>query len=319
MPTIKDVALKAGVTVTTVSRVMNNRGYLSAKTKEKVRQAMQELDYHPSEVARSLAQKQTTLLGVIVPSLLHPYYSEVINALEYHASILGLKLLVCNAQRNAQKEAEYIDMLKANKVAGIILCTQSRNAVSSLVNLPVVTLERSISPSVPAVLCDNEMGGRLAAEHLLSQGCKHLVMIHGGRSSEERVQGFTQRCEKASVSFHVVQASKRQFNQLDYADLINTLFTDNPAIDGVFASSDVIAAQVIQICHKRGLCIPTEVKVIGFDDVDLARLLSPALSTIHQPIEELCAQAIQTIVGWESTERQSRIVLPVSLIQRSST
>ena len=319
MPTIKDVALKAGVTVTTVSRVMNNRGYLSEKTKEKVRQAMQELDYHPSEVARSLAQKQTTLLGVIVPSLLHPYYSEVINALEYHASILGLKLLVCNAQRNAQKEAEYIDMLKANKVAGIILCTQSRNAVSSLVNLPVVTLERSISPSVPAVLCDNEMGGRLAAEHLLSRGCKHLVMINGGRSSEERVQGFTQKCKKASVSFHVVQASKRQFNQLDYADLINTLFTDNPAIDGVFASSDVIAAQVIQICHKRGLCVPTEVKVIGFDDVDLARLLSPALSTIHQPIEELCAQAIQTIVGWESTERQSRIVLPVSLVQRSST
>ena len=117
----------------------------------------------------------------------------------------------------------------------------------------------------------------------------------------------------------MVQASKRQFNQLDYADLINTLFTDNPAIDGVFASSDVIAAQVIQICHKRGLCVPTEVKVIGFDDVDLARLLSPALSTIHQPIEELCAQAIQTIVGWESTERQSRIVLPVSLVQRSST
>ncbi|MDC7230231.1 MAG: LacI family DNA-binding transcriptional regulator [Sphaerochaetaceae bacterium] len=319
MPTIKDVALKAGVTVTTVSRVMNNRGYLSEKTKEKVRQAMQELDYHPSEVARSLAQKQTTLLGVIVPSLLHPYYSEVINALEYHASILGLKLLVCNAQRNAQKEAEYIDMLKANKVAGIILCTQSRNAVRSLVNLPVVTLERSISPSVPAVLCDNEMGGRLAAEHLLSQGCKHLVMINGGRSSEERVQGFRQRCEEASVSFQVVQASKRQFNQLDYADLINTLFTDNPAIDGVFASSDVIAAQVIQICHKRGLCIPKEVKVIGFDDVDLARLLSPALSTIHQPIEELCAQAIQTIVGWESTEQQSRIVLPVSLVQRSST
>ncbi|MGH0052477.1 MAG: LacI family DNA-binding transcriptional regulator, partial [Sphaerochaetaceae bacterium] len=94
MATIKDVALKAGVTVTTVSRVLNNRGYLSDKTKEKVRLAMQELDYHPSEIARSLAQRQTTLLGVIVPSLLHPYYSECINALEKHASLLGLKLLV---------------------------------------------------------------------------------------------------------------------------------------------------------------------------------------------------------------------------------
>jgi LacI family sucrose operon transcriptional repressor len=319
MATIKDVALKAGVTVTTVSRVMNNRGYLSEKTKEKVHQAMEALDYHPSEVARSLAQKQTTLLGVIVPSLLHPYYNEVINALENHASLLGLKLLVCNAQRNAQKEAEYIDMLKANKVAGIILCTQSRNSVRSLINLPVVTLERSISPSVPAVLCDNEMGGRIAAEHLLSRGCKNLVMIQGGRSSEERVQGFTRTCEEDSVSFHVAHASKRQFHQLDYADLINTLFTDSPAIDGVFASSDVIAAQVIQICHKRGLCVPEDVKVIGFDDVDLARLLSPALSTIHQPIEELCAHAIQTIVRWEDTEKQSRTILPVHLVQRSST
>ncbi len=280
---------------------------------------MQKLDYHPNEVARSLAQRQTTLLGVIVPSLMHPYYSEVINALEKYASLIGLKLLVCNAQRNADKEGEYIDMLKANKVAGIILCTQSRSSVSSLVNLPVVTLERSISPSVPAILCDNEMGGRLAAEHLLDRGCKNLVMIHGGRSSEERVTGFTKVCESRGIPYRVVQASKRQFNHLDYADLIDTLFTDNPASDGVFASSDVIAAQVIQICHKRGLCVPEDVKVIGFDDVELARLLSPALSTIHQPIDALAELAIQIITTWEKAPPRNRTILPVSLIQRSST
>ncbi len=318
MATIKDVAELSGVTVTTVSRVLNNRGYLSEKTKKKVSEAIIALDYHPNEMARSLAQKQTSLLGVIVPSLLHPYYSECINALEKHASSHGLKLLVCNAQRSPQKEAEYIDMLKANKVAGLVLCTNSRSSVRLLANLPVVTLERSISSNVPAIVCDNTQGGQLAARHLIAQKCTNLVMISGNRSTEERANGFAKMCEQVHIPYKILKTNQSQFNHLDYTDLIQEIFTD-PAVDGVFASSDVIATQVIQACHKKGLSIPEDMKIVGFDDVELSRMVSPRLTTIHQPIEELCKEAVQTIIDWDKERGKEQIILPVRLVQREST
>ena len=316
MATIKDVAQKAGVAVTTVSRVLNNRGYLSEKTKEKVAKAMQELDYQPNEVARSLFQKQTSFIGVIVPSLLHPYYSECIHYLEQYATLHNLKLLVCNAQRNREKELEYIEMLKANQVAGIILATHSHTLVSQLTKLPVVTLERSISSSIPAVLIDNNSGGRLATEHLISRGCKNLAMISGRRSSEERAKAFSACCEKEGIPYRIYTSSTGQFNQLSYQNLITSLLTQKKAVDGIFASSDVIAAQVIQACHTKGLKVGSDIKLVGFDDIQLASMLSPALTTVHQPIEELCDTAIQTLLN---PSAPPKTILPVSLVIRQSS
>jgi LacI family sucrose operon transcriptional repressor len=315
MATIKDVAQKAGVTVTTVSRVMNNRGYLSEKTKQKVALAMQELDYHPNEIARSLFQKQTSFIGVIVPSLLHPYYCECINYLEQYAALNNLKLLVCNAQRNVQKELEYIEMLKANQVSGIILATHSHTLVSQLQKLPVVTLEQSISNNIPAILIDNYKGGTLATEHLIASGCKILAMISSSRSNEERAKAFVNCCEKANVPYRVYSSSPGQFNQLSYHNLINTILDQNPAVEGIFASSDIIAAQVIQASAQKGRIVGKDLKLVGFDDIQLAGMLSPSLTTIHQPIKELCEAAIQALL---SPPLQKKTVFDVSLVKRQS-
>ena len=112
MPTIKDVAERAGVTVTTVSRVLNNRGYISEQTRQKVKAAMEELNYQPNEIARSLTRKRSMMLGMIIPTIAHPFFSEMANAIENYASSIGYKLLICNSRMEQTKEKEYIDMLK---------------------------------------------------------------------------------------------------------------------------------------------------------------------------------------------------------------
>ncbi|MGI0530583.1 LacI family DNA-binding transcriptional regulator [Treponema socranskii] len=324
MATIKDVAERAGITVTTVSRVLNNRGYISAQTREKVYRVMSELDYRPNEIARALVQKQTKLIGAIVPSLLHPFFSACINYLEKYAFSNGFKLLVCNSQQNSEKESDYIDMLKSNKVSGIILCTRSGKIASRLDQFPVVTIERSISDSIPAVLCDNYRGGVYAAELLLEQGCKRPAIFSGipriKLPADRRAKAFEDTCRKSGVVPVVIATSEEQFNDFDYHKAINKMFDADSLFDGIFATSDIIAAQLLQACTARNISVPKDMKIIGFDDIDIACLTNPPLTTVHQPIEDMCRCAVEIIIKKMKGETvPPRTVFPVTLIRRAST
>lgn len=180
MATLKDVAAKAGVTVTTVSRMLNNRGYISQQTREKVLAAMKELDYHPNELARSLTKRHTNIIGIIVPSVAHPFFSQAVNELEMAASASGYKTLLCNSFHQAYKEMEYLDMLRAHKVAGVVLCSRTQDIGGHLESgLPIVTFERSDAGNVSSVSCDNFQGGVLATEHLIARGCRCLLHFSG--------------------------------------------------------------------------------------------------------------------------------------------
>ncbi|MEA5105936.1 MAG: LacI family DNA-binding transcriptional regulator [Sphaerochaeta associata] len=324
MATIKDVAEKAGITVTTVSRVLNNRGYISAKTREKVYRVMQELDYQPNEIARALAHKQTKFIGAIVPAIMHPFFSACLNYIEKYASLYGFKLLVCNSERNSEKEIDYIEMLKSNKVSGIILCTRSGNAVKRLEKFPVITIERSISDTIPAVMCDNYHGGQAATELLIAKGCKNPVIISGNPRvqlpADDRARAFHDVCCDKGITPKIFTTNEHQFNKRDYRAEITKIFDENPSIDGVFASSDVIAAQVLQVCNKRMIRVPEQMKIIGFDDVEIASLTTPPLSTIHQPIEDMCKYAVEMIIRRIKGETiPIKTVLPISLIERETT
>lgn len=324
MATIKDVAEKAGITVTTVSRVLNNRGYISTRTREKVYNVMRELDYRPNEIARALAQKQTKFIGAIVPSLLHPFFSACINYLEKYAFRNGFKLLVCNSQQNSKKESDYIDMLKSNKVSGIILCTRSGKIASRLDQFPVVTIERSISDSIPAVLCDNYRGGVYAAELLLAQGCKRPAIFSGipriKLPADDRAKAFEDTCRKAGVAPVVIATSEEQFKDFDYRKAIDDMFNGNKRFDGIFATSDIIAAQLLQACAARNISVPEKLKIIGFDDTDIASLTSPPLTTIHQPVEDMCRCALEIIIKKMKGETiPAQTIFPVTLIPRGST
>lgn len=325
MATLKDVAARCGLTVTTVSRVLNNRGYISDKTRSKVYAAMEELNYQPNEVARSLSKKSTNTIGVIMPHIRHPYFSEMISNIENAASKKGYKILLANSKGADHKEKEYLDMCTSNRVAGVIVFSSTVKGLEfANSNIPLITVERFVENGTAAVECDNEQGGMLAAEALIRSGCKHLLIISGVSKSvmpaDDRLKGFAKVCEERGVVYKAVSTSMNQYNNLEYHALLTGELKLDNEIDGIFASSDLIAAQVLQVCRKMGKRVPEDIKLIGFDDVLLSRLTTPPISTIHQPIKEMAEMAVDLVISSsEGKVVPKRTILPVSYIERDST
>lgn len=325
MATLKDVARETGLTVTTVSRVLNNRGYISEETRQKVYDAMKKLNYRPNEVARSLTKKSTNTIGVIVPHIRHPYFSELISNLENEASKRGYKIILCNSQEKVNKEREYLEMCSRNRVAGIVLCSASV-AVEEFdgSNIPLITIERYIENGTAEIECDNRQGGKLAAEHLIECGCRNLLHISGvfetAMPADERANGFIEVCEKAGVVHTEIATNSYQYNNLEYHDLLEEAILTNRDIDGIFASSDLIAAQVLQVCAKLGIRVPEDIKLVGFDDVNISSVTTPRITTIHQPIKEIAELTMNLLVSAEEGKTVAkRSLLPVCLVKREST
>ena len=325
MATLKDVARETGLTVSTVSRVLNNRGYISEGTRNKVYAAMKELNYQPNELARSLSKQTSTKLGVIVPHIEHPYFAKLVSSLEMEAHKQHYTIMLFNSRDRDEKEAEYLEMCKRNRVAGIILCsgTVGTEKFEGL-NVPLITIERNLEQGTATVECDNRQGGRLAAEHLAECGCKNVVYLSGLKEmcmpADEREKGFAEVCEKMGVHNLEVKTDATLYMTLDYREYIETVLQENPQTDGIFASSDVIAAQVIQVCAKKGISIPGQLKVIGFDDVNIASLTTPSITTIRQPIKEMAQMAV-TLIAMANDNRMVpiRTALPVTLVKRETT
>lgn len=325
MATIKDVAREAGLTVGTVSRVLNNRGYISEATREKVFQVMKELNYQPNEVARSLSKSKTNTIGVIVPHIVHPYFAKLISNLEKAASDRGFKILLCNSREEREREREYLEMLKSNRVAGLVLCSATvKTEFLESLGIPVITIERNVGSGTASVECDNYQGGVLAAKHLIACGCKYMINFGGVDKTEmpadSREVGFLDMCRQYGVDGIACKSQENQYYAMEYHEYIEKIITENPKTDGIFASSDLIAAQVLQVCAKLGLKVPEQVKVVGFDDVNVASLTTPPITTVHQPVREMAEMSVDLIVRSNKGEMiPTRTVLPVTLVKRGTT
>ncbi|HHW23402.1 MAG TPA: LacI family transcriptional regulator [Clostridiaceae bacterium] len=325
MSTLKDVAEKAGVTVTTVSRMLNNRGYVSERTKKKIRQAMKELNYQPNAFARALSRKKSDFIGLIVPSASHMYFCKVIDYIEHFVSNNGFKLLLCNSNLEPKKEIEYFNMLNANKVAGVIIASRTQNIDKNIaIDAPVISIDRVISPAIPSICSDNYQGGVLAAQHLIDKGCKKLVHISGSTNlnmdANKRFFGFKEVCERNGIPYIVVDATEEQFLSMHYEDIIDMILDSYPDVDGIFTSNDIIAAQVVGMCRKRNIKVPDQIKVVGYDDIDLCTLFSPTITTIRQSVKEICQYAVECIIyKTDNKTIPSNVTFPVTLIERETT
>ncbi len=325
MATLKDVAKETGLATGTVSRVLNNRGYISDEARQKVDDAMKKLNYQPNEVARSLHRKSTNTIGVIVPHIRHPYFSETISNLEDQAYKKGYKILLCNSQSIREKEIEYINMCTGNQVAGIVLCSGTVPVeVFEEVHIPIITMERFLDNGTASVECDNKQGGILAAKKLIESGCKHLIHVGNIGSismpADMRKEGFQEICEEYRIPFVEVNTEEIQYYNMSYTEIIEQVLRDHPEADGLFANSDVIAAQALQVCRKMRKAVPEQFKIIGFDDVRLASLTTPQLTTIHQPVREMAEIAINLLNDAVAGKLVAkRTVLPVTLIERETT
>ena len=224
-----------------------------------------------------------------------------------------------------EKEWEYMEMCMSNRVAGVILCSGTVGVEKFTgLNVPLITIERYLENGTAEVECDNEQGGRLAAQHLIDCGCKHLIHISGvhetAMPADARAVGFRAVCEKQKVSYQIADTTAFEYNHLEYHQILEKLLKENPDTDGIFASSDLIAAQLLQVCHNLNIDVPSQMKIVGFDDVNIASLTTPPITTIHQPIKEMAKMAVELLVRSGNGELvPNRTTLPVSLVVRETT
>lgn len=330
-PKIADVAKAAGVSPTTVSRVLNNRGYISEKTRKKVHSAMEELNYHPNDLARSLYTKKTNLIGVVFPTTSNPFYGELIYNLELQASSRGYKVLLCNSQGDEQKEKEYVKMLRRNQVDGIIAGAHNKGIKDyNIPGLPVVGIDRYLSSNIPVVSSDNYKGGKIATELLIKLGCKNIIHINGPRSLDTPANLRRDAYEEVMKSNHLkpvtyeleIFGDNKIAQENNYKSITQRIFDENRLVDGIFASDDLIASQVLKEAKKRNIKVPESLKVIGYDGAEMTRLLLPELTTIQQPIIKIAHKAIEILIKQIEGNREKvsfETTFDVELIESETT
>lgn len=325
MATLKEVADKAGVTVTTVSRMLNKPEKVSPATTKRIRQAMRELDYQPNEIAQSLSKKTSNFIGLIVPSARNAFFAKVIDSMERCISASGYKLLLCVSNHERQKEIEYFSMLRANKVAGVIIASHTQDIAQSVsLDAPILSIDRTISPEISSIGSDNYNGGRLAARHLMKKGCKRVAYFNGGTmladmSASLRQQGFEQELRAHGITPMIQTHREERFISMKYQDIIASFFDTHGEIDGAFCSNDFLAAEIIRYAFAQGARVPDDLKVIGYDDIDLAEFYNPSITTIRQPVDDICRFAVDSVVYYGERPLPAITTFPVKLIEREST
>lgn len=325
---ITDVASKAGVSASTASRVMTGAANVSPELRKKVLAAVEELQYKPNLVARSLASKSTRMLGLIVPEIEHPFYGTIADATETAAYERGYVLLVASAHEDAARERAYVEAVVNRWVDGLIFVrVQAEANVSYLseLGLPVVVLDRSVGErKVHFVGVDNVAVGYNATKHLLDLGHRRILHLCGPLDfviAQHRLQGYTQALHEAGVAIDPSLCVVCDYRiPLARATLSRVLAEDLP-FSAIFAGSDYLAIGAMQALAEHGLRIPGDVSLVGVDDIAPAALVTPPLTTVAQPLRQMATTAVDLLLKLIQGQQRvrQRILLPTQLIVRGST
>lgn len=328
--TIADVAKYAGVTKTTVSRVLNNKGEISPETREKVLKAVEHLGYRRSRIARSLATDQTFLLGLIVPSISNEFFTEIARGAEDTAWENDYKILLCNTEGDGDREEGMFLFLEDIQVDGIVVCSprlpEERLVplVEQFQNVVVVNGQGIAWRELAGAIETADAGGmKQAVNHLLLTGRRHLTYVGGpadARVSTERYHGFVDALEEAghtlNPAWHTVcHPADVNGGYVATRQLSHVL----SEIDGLVCFNDLVAAGAIRACHELGLHVPDDIAITGCDDIQLATLVQPSLTTLQTPKHDIGALAVNMLLERISGQRKhDTVIVEQRLIVRES-
>ncbi|MCY8463200.1 LacI family DNA-binding transcriptional regulator [Bacillus atrophaeus] len=322
MATIKDVAGAAGVSVATVSRVLNDNGYVHEETRTRVTAAMEKLNYYPNEVARSLYKRESRLIGLLLPDITNPFFPQLARGVEDELQREGYRLIFGNSDEHLEKELEYLQTFKQNQVAGMIAATNYPDlAEYSGMEQPVVFLDRT-PEGAPSVYSDGRTGGKIAAEEMLRGNSKCITLFKGPAhlpTAQERFSGALDVLRHADVTFQVITTASFSFK--DAQTSAKELFAAYPNTDGVIASNDIVAAAVLHEALQQEKRVPEDIQIIGYDDIPQSELLFPPLSTIRQPAYDMGKEAAKLLLNIIKKQplKETAIQMPVTFIKRQTT
>ena len=329
-PTILDVAKLAGVSTTTVSHFINGTRYISDDLKEKVEKAIAELDYHPNSMARGLRRGESKTIGLIVPDNSNPFFAEVLRQIENVGYENGYSVILCNSDGDIEKEAAYSNLLVNKQVDGIIFITTNNSCehLQQLITsgIPILLVDRDIPlKSSDVLLVNNFQGGYDAANYLIRLGHRKIACVTGPSSltpSAERVKGYRQALMDAGIAVHPEWILSGDFQVEGGERGIEQILRMVERPSAIFACNDMMALGVLRGLQNSGFSIPQDFSLIGFDDILLSSIVSPALTTIAQPVDEMSKLAIELLVKRIQNKKvgssEERIILPTRLVIRES-
>jgi LacI family transcriptional regulator len=334
MPTIKDVADVAQVSITTVSHVINGTRYVSDELRARVEEAMTTLSYHPNGLARSLRVGQTKTIGLIVPDNSNLYFAEIARIIEDLGYQNGYSVILCNTDDMLEKETSYLDVLVNKMIDGIIFISAGDSGENfhrlHSQNIPIVIADREF-PDIAAdlVLLDNCTGGYLATRYLIGMGHRRIACISGSSlltPSAQRVDGYRQAMREAGLEIAPNTILPGDFRfQSGEACMDQLLESTVERPTAVFVCNDMMAMGAIRSVRKHGLQLPADISIVGFDNILLAQAFFPALTTVAQPIQEMAETAVRLLIRQiqrkadpRSPAEYQRIVLKPVLIERDS-
>ncbi len=324
---IKDVALEAGVSVSTVSHVMNGTRFVKPETRGRVNAAMGNLGYHPSSLARALKMNRTMTIGMLVTNSTNPFFAEVVHGLEDKCFQGGYSLILCNAGDNTERQRTYLKTLLMKRIDALVVMTANTDPefyqeLRALDDLPMVVLDSDAEMDACVVGDDSVLGGRLAAQFLLDSGFRRIGFLTGPAGhprSRDRWKGCRQAVSRAGIALDsVLKVTGELTISGGYTAMQELLELGRP--EAIFAFNDLMAMGAYRAAAEAGLAIPDDLSIIGYDDLEIASYLIPALTTIHQPSYGLGAKAAEILIEHlqKKTKLPATLTLEPQLVVRDS-
>jgi DNA-binding LacI/PurR family transcriptional regulator len=324
---MQHIAKVAGVSIGTVSHVINGKVAVSASLRERVLEAIRLLEYQPSQMARGLRRNTTDMIGMIIPDITNPFFPAVVRGAEDIAYTGSFRLLLCNSDNDASKEAAYFNELRTFRPAGVIVIPSGGTTLLTQLRAddpPLIFVDRCpVGWKGDAVVTANESGAVKATQYLIEMGHRRLAMISGPAefsNARERLEGFRQVIREANIMLPMEYLQEGEFTSRSGFACMKKLLEMNPRPSAVFVANDLMAAGALQAIRETGLTCPQDISLFGFDDLEFSSLMDPPLHTVHQPGYQMGSTAAQMLLEriQDTTRPTQTVLLETSLEIRGS-
>lgn len=328
MATILDVAALAEVSTATVSRVLNNTGFVDPVLVERVKDAVKTLKYQPNLVARAFRTQATAVIALVIPDIENQFFTSICRGLEDAANSAGYSVMICNTDEDLEKENQYLSMLASQNVAGIVISpvsskyTNIQNVLDR--NIRVVSVGRTLPTVADSVHVDNRKGGRIATEHLIKSGYKNIACVTGDKgtsSAEERLLGYQDALSEAGFEKNSKYQIYSDFKDQGGYNAVMKLMSLPNKPDAIFVTNNRMTAGGFQALKELNVDIPKDVGLIGFDEIPWGEIVTPSVSTVSQPTRQMGMAAAKKLLSrltGEDSDAEEILFQPEIIIRESS-
>lgn len=322
MTSMRDISKKTGLGIATISRYINKSGYVSKENGELIQRAIDELDYVPNRHAMAVFEAESSTIGLVFPSLVNPFLAQLSTLLGNTIQEAGYTSIFCFTEDNPQKERDALKLLKGYRVDGMMIFRPLNKDLIADLRFPVVSFETTISPDTVVVTADNFGGGQMACQHLYERGCRKLLHLMGPdnfEATQARASGFVDKAKELGLPCDLKTIQHDYELGDDFAYAVRSI--DFAQYDGVFVFNDINCLLLISHLLQQGARIPEDIKVIGFDNAHITRLMKPAITTIDQQVNQLAQVSLSVLlaeINHQKTSKNAHII-PVRLVQGMTT